>query len=422
MGVKVRARKDKPGWWVFINHQGRRKKKYFGKNRKLAQDFADKLEAKLKLGSVGIATKAGVKFEDYAETWLERIRHTRKHTTHEDYKKMLNRDVLPLLRGLDLEDITRKKVRTVGFAGLEKGQSPKTVQNVIRCLSSLLSHAKEDGLLTVNPAEKPGKFLPKVSKRRGITPLTREEVSAFLETVRQRAPRYYPLFLCAVRTGLRMGELLALQWRDLDFHGRFIEVQRSYTHWQVTTPKSGESRRVDMSRELMQTLQDLQTERQLEAAANGWKEIPLWVFCSETGGLLHPHNLRDRVFYRLLKAAGLRQVRFHDLRHTFASLLLQQGESPVYVKEQMGHSSIQITVDLYGHLIPGGNKQAVDRLDEPVDKRHSEAKTAPQAHPQPPEAVTSSAEASEDQRDAEGEIGVSDGFRTRNLWSHSPAL
>ncbi len=164
-------------------------------------------------------------------------------------------------------------------------------------------------------------------------------------------------------------------------HGRFIEVQRNYTHWKVTTPKSGESRRVDMSRELTQTLKDLQTERQLEAAANGWAEIPLWVFCSETGGLLHPHNLRDRVFYRLLKAAGLRQVRFHDLRHTFASLLLQQGESPVYVKEQMGHSSIQVTVDLYGQLIPGGNKQAVDRLDEPVDKRPSEAAPATQAQP-----------------------------------------
>jgi integrase len=146
----------------------------------------------------------------------------------------------------------------------------------------------------------------------------------------------------------------------------------------VTTPKSGESRRVDMSRELMQTLKDLHTERQIEAAARGWTETPAWVFCSEVGGLLHPHNIRDRVFYGLLTKAGLRKVRFHDLRHTFASLLLQNGESIVYVKEQMGHSSIQITVDLYGHLIPGGNKQAVDRLDTPVDvdKVYFEAESA----------------------------------------------
>jgi integrase len=178
-----------------------------------------------------------------------------------------------------------------------------------------------------------------------------------------------------------LGELIALQWTDLDYHGRFLEVQRNCALRRVTTPKNGESRRVDMSLQLTQALKDLYTKRQLEAAANGWTDIPPWVFCNEAGGLLDPDNLRKRVFYGLLKAAGLRQVRFHDLRHTFASLLLQQGESPVYVKEQMGHSSIQVTVDLYGHLIPGGNKQAVDRLDQPVDKAAFEAQSATQAQP-----------------------------------------
>ena len=380
MGVKLRARSGK-GWYVLIDHKGQRKAKCFGKNKALAKEFKDKLEAKFKLGSVGITTKAGVKVEDYADTWLGRIQHTRKHSTHEDYQGMLKRNILPVLRGLDLEDVTREKVKVLAFDGLKRGQSPKTVQNVIRCLSSLLSHAVEDGLLSVNPASKPGKFLPKVSKRRGINPLTREEVAMLLNTVKDRAPRYFPFFLCAVRSGLRLGELLALQWADLDYHGRFIEVQRNYTRGRVSTPKSGESRRVDMSLELTQALKDLYTERQLEAAANGWKDIPEWVFCSETGGLLGPANFRKRVFYAVLKASGLRRIRFHDLRHTFASLLLQQGESPVYVKEQMGHSSIQITVDLYGHLIPGGNKQAVDRLDGSVDKASSEAESATQPQP-----------------------------------------
>jgi integrase len=366
--------------------------------------------------------KGCVKVEEYAETWLGRIKHSRKHTTHDNYRKMLDRDILPHLRGLDLADVTRDRVKGLAVAGFERKQSPKTVQNTILCLSSLLSHAVEDGLLTVNPALKPGKFLPKISKRRSISPLTRGEVATFLETVKDKAPRYYPLFLCAVRTGLRQGELLALQWGDLDYYGRFIEVQRNYTHFRVTTPKSGESRRVDMSLALTQTLTDLYTERQLEAAARGWKEIPLWVFCSETGGLLHPNNLRDRVFYGLLKKAGLRKVRFHDLRHTFASLLLQQGESPVYVKEQMGHSSIQVTVDLYGHLIPGGNKQAVDRLDTPVDKSVSEAESATPAQPHPGSHGETPSEFVKYPVVVRREFGVSDGFRTRNLWSHSPAL
>jgi integrase len=97
---------------------------------------------------------------------------------------------------------------------------------------------------------------------------------------------------------------------------------------------------------------------------DSWRSVPELVFCTETGGSLDADNLRHRVFYKLLEKAELRRIRFHDLRHTFASLLLQNGESPAYVKEQMGHSSIQVTVDVYGHLIPGANRQAVDRLDD----------------------------------------------------------
>jgi len=423
MGVKVRE--WKMAWWVFIDHHGQRKAKRIGAGatgKKAAQQVAQQIQARLALGQTAFdSNKSGVSLETYVETFLQRIQHTRKPSTHDGYKTTLDRDIKPMLGKLDLRAVTREKIKAMAMAGLEKCQSPKTVQNTILCLSSLLSHAVEDGLLTVNPALKPGKFLPKISKRRGINPLTREEVATLLETAKAKAPRFYPLFLCAVRTGLRMGELLALRWEDLDFHGRFIEVSRSYTHWTITTPKSGESRRVDMSKELAHVLQDLLLERQVDAGATK-TEVPPWLFCSETGGLLHPHNLRDRVFYGLLKKAELRQVRFHDLRHTFASLLLQQGESPVYVKEQMGHSSIQITVDCYGHLIPGGNKQAVDRLDTPTAKPAFETESATSAQP----ATTLKEEVGQDSlerpRVRRTEIGVSDGFRTRNLWSHSPAL
>jgi len=137
---------------------------------------------------------------------------------------------------------------------------------------------------------------------------------------------------------------------------------------------------------------------------------------------LHPHNLRDRVFYRLLTKAKLRKVRFHDPRHTFAPLLLQQGERLVYVKEQMGHSSIQVTVDLYGHLIPEGNKQAVDRLDTPVNPWLPEGQSATPAQPPRYEAPAASLDQSIYQVVARGEVGVSDGFRTRDLRIHNPAL
>jgi len=89
-----------------------------------------------------------------------------------------------------------------------------------------------------------------------------------------------------------------------------------------------------------------------------------WLFTDPKGRQLDPNNMRKRAFYRCLDLAELRRVRFHDLRHSFASLLIQQGESLAYIKDQLGHHSIQITVDVYGHMLCGGNRQAVDRLDD----------------------------------------------------------
>jgi len=310
----------------------------------------------------------------------------------------------------------------LAFEALKKGQAPKTVQNLIRCLSSMLGHAVEDELISVNVALKPGKFLPRISKRSNVNPLTREEVALFLAKVHERAPLYFPLFLCALRTGLRQGELIALQWGDIDFHGRFIEVQRNYTRGRFATPKGGESRRVDMSLELTQVLRDLLTDRQLEASAKGQPDIQPWVFISSTGGLVNHNYLRSGIFHGLLRAAELRRIRFHDLRHTFASLLLQQGESLIYVKEQMGHSSIQLTVDLYGHLIPGGNKQAVDRLDQPVNVVAAPQPSATQAQPARYVWTPRASKPSELLEDTGSVFGVSDGFRTRDLRIHNPAL
>ena len=156
--------------------------------------------------------------------------------------------------------------------------------------------------------------------------MTLEEVSRLLATTKATLPRYYPLLLCAVRTGLRMGELLALQWGDIDWQQCLIDVRRNYTH--------------------------------------------------------------------------------------------QNGESPVYVKDQMGHSSIQVTVDLYGHLIPGGNKQAVDRLDLPVDQPRLWLNFATPAHPVLDAAQASEREGLGDQGVTRRRYGVSDGFRTSPRCCH----
>jgi integrase len=263
----------------------------------------------------------------------------------------------------------------------KEGLSRSTINNILAPLRGMYNQAREDEDIHRNPAERMGKF----NKNRGrppINPLTREELQIFLDKVLEEEPHYYPLFLCASRTGLRQGELIALKGIDLDFNGRFIGVERNLSRGQITTPKNGKSRRVDMSKQLAGVLDELLSKRRAAALRDEMAKpvseqrdgtavfnavMEDWLFTTVRGCQINPANLL-KLFYKLLTRAKLRRrMRFHDLRHTFASLLLEQGESPAYVRDQMGHSSIKITVDVYGHLVPGGNRQAVDRLDARVE-------------------------------------------------------
>jgi len=202
---------------------------------------------------------------------------------------------------------------------------------------------------------------------------------------------------------------------------RHAVMIRNFTHGRLTTPKSGESRRVDLSRELASTLETLRLNRELDAVGPDRPPAATWVFCDGQGTPLHQNAIRLQ-FFRSLKGAGVRQVRFHDLRHTFASLLLQNGESPVYVKDQMGHSSIQVTVDLYGHLIPGGNQQAVDRLDTPMETAFEKAESTTSAQPEQTYHGPVSSDRASNPAVRRNGVGVDDGFRTRDLRIHNPAL
>src|SRR5262249_22204867 len=161
------------------------------------------------------------------------------------------------------------------------------------------------------------------------------EVAQLLAVAAQQFPRWRPLLLCAVRTGMRQGELLALRWADVDFACRFITVNRNLVRGILTTPKNHQRRRVDMSAQLTETLAAVSLEQRQRALQSGAARSEL-VFPSADGTLLDEANVRH-MFYRILKAAQLRRVRFHDLRHTYASALIQQGESLAYVRDQLGH-------------------------------------------------------------------------------------
>jgi integrase len=343
--------------------------------------------------------KAPVKqtFKEYGEWWLENCaKGNIKDSTYEEYDRVLRIHLYPAFGSKKISKISRKMVRELIAAKKRDGLSQSSVRNILAPMRGMYNQAIEDDDVQRNPAARMGKFNKKEGGKPPINPLTREEVQTMLDKAETDYAHYYPLFLCAPRAGLREGELIALKGIDLDFNGRFIDVQRNCSRGKITTPKNGKTRRVDMSKKLAAVLNDLLCRKraailrkEMEKPAGERRDAATvvnevmedWLFTTPEimakpkavgqkpnprgGTQLDPSNLR-KMFYKLLTAAKLRRVRFHDLRHTFATLLIQQGEGLAYIKEQMGHSSIKVTVDIYGHLVPGGNRQAVDKLDERV--------------------------------------------------------
>jgi integrase len=194
--------------------------------------------------------------------------------------------------------------------------------------------------------------------------LTPEEIRLLLAQVR---PHYYPFFLSAALTGMRRGELLGLQWGDIDWHGEQIRVRRGLyfeahrkekeRKWRFISPKSYNSiRAINMSPTLA-----LELKKYKLAHFPGSLDL---VFANEDGNPIEPDNLVKRDFLPALRRAGLRQVPFHSLRHSFTALLIAQGENIKYIQSQLGHASVQTTLDRYGHLLPATHKEAGKRLDQ----------------------------------------------------------
>jgi len=366
MGVIVKE-KNNGEWWIFINHNGKRKAKKIGRDKRVAQDVAKKIEAKLALGEFSLDEKKSLPiFKEYTELWLKGyVESSLKLSTLISYKSNLKKHIYPVFATKQLDLITRPEIKDFIFQKA-KDKSPKTVKNLVNLLSGIFAHALEDELIKTNPAIRLGKFLTKGDTKAKISPLTREEASILLKATWKHYPKYYEFLLTALRTGLRLGELIGLQWGDIDFQGQFIEVRRGFVKGRITTPKNHHLRRVDMSNQLTTALLELRKQRKEETLRNGWREIPAWLFINDGGGPLDPDNFRHRFFSRILEKAGVRKIRIHDLRHTYASLLLQQGAKLTYVKEQMGHHSISVTVDIYGHLVPGADRSEVDKLDDDI--------------------------------------------------------
>jgi len=395
MGVTIRKRGGK--WYVFVNYHGQRKAKCVG-TRQAAEEVRRQLEARFALGDLGFLSRGENQtptFEQYAKGWLKRyVELECKLSTARSYEQLLRVHVTPRFGQKKLKDITRDQIKQF-LAELSQATRvvkaitvPKFSRNTLRlivcALRTVLTAAVEDGLIEANPASKVGRFAKSEKPDRQASAMTRDETEKFLAAVKEVCTEWYPFFLTALRAGLRKGELIALKWGDIQFGegpedpNRYILVQRNWSHGRFTSPKSKKSRRVDLSKQLRIVLMELRDTRLLPAMMTGKTSVADdLIFPSQAGTVIKPDNIVPRYMEPALEKAGLRRFRFHDLRHTFGSLLIQDGASLAYVKEQMGHSSIQITVDTYGHLIPGADIAWVDRLDSKTTEQQSATGTQP---------------------------------------------
>ncbi len=377
MSVKVRKRNG--AWWVFVNYHGRRKAKKVG-SRQAAETVKREIEARLGVGDVRILEdQKEPTFAEYAERWLKHHAEIQcKPSTVARYREILRLYLLPAFGPAKLNQVTRTMVKDFISEKVGVGTfSRNSLRLMLSTLRVIFNHAIDNEMPEQkNPAVKLGKLTKGGRPGRKATALSRGEAERFLQATQEYCPQYYPLFLVALRAGLRQGELIALRWGDVQFgesehdRHRYILVQHNYVRGRFTTPKSGEARRVDLSRQLRQVLLDLRDQRLLEAFTQGKTNISDdLAFPSRVGTILDPANLVHYFFLPCIERAGLRKIRFHELRHTFGSLLMQDGAPITYVKEQMGHRSIKVTVDTYGHLIPGADIGWMDRQDSKTSQQ-----------------------------------------------------
>jgi integrase len=378
MAVKIRAVRGV--WRVVVDWKGRRVSRNVGRGKagqKAAVQAGQQIAARLALGDLSVLDAPSASapavpvpvmptFRQYAEAWLTTEAALRcKASTCRTYGYALARYWYPLLGDRPVAQITRADVLAALVQLKPKLRAGTIKHSGLVVLRAVFGTAETAGLVLRNPAAKLGRYVRSdVPERERVDPFTRDELQALLTEAEATMPEWAPFVLCLVRTGLRISEALALQPDDLDFAQRTIWVRRNGYRRQVTTPKSNKSRRVDMSRQLARTLQGWLSLRQAEAIVAGSTSSP-WLFPGVQGRLLDVDWFTARVWRPLQARAGLRYRTPHQARHTFATLLLQQGESLDYVKVQLGHSSIRVTADTYVHWLPGSNRGAVDRLDAP---------------------------------------------------------
>ncbi len=324
-----------------------------GKRKTLPGGFTRKKDAQAALGRMLAEQAAGafgkpdqaILFRDVATLWLAKVEPEVGVRTYIDYQQVVENHLLPAFGDKRIKEIRTAEIEAFRNATLSK-VSPRTTNKVLRVLKMMFGYADRHQYVAEDPSRHVANVKQTKQEMDFLGRLDPGEIDKFLKETK---PEFYPLFVTAIWTGMREGELFALRWGNVDFKRNRINVRETYDKHGYREPKSQAGKRqVVMSPELAKVLQG-HREAQLEVSEEATATDS--VFQSRNGKPLVASTV-VREFQRTLERAGLRKMRFHDLRHTYGALTASMGAPPKFIQSQMGHASLTITLDTYGHLMP----------------------------------------------------------------------
>lgn len=355
--------KRKDGRWCASMTLDRgHRKHFFGRTR---EDVARKLTTALKARQDGLPVPTERQtVGQFLSTWLETTRPSLRYRTWQRYEELIRLHAVPGIGRIVLARLEPQHLQRLYAGRLDAGQSPSSVRRLHAVLHRGFGDAARWGMVGRNIVDL---VKPPRSVRREMQALSPEQSRRFLDaTARDRMGALYVL---ALTTGARQGELLAIRWRDADLDAGTLQVrgslQRQPEGLAIVEPKTpGSRRQIALTRNAVEALRRHRVAQAKERLALGaaWEDND-FVFANEVGRPMDVRNLMRRSFLPLLKEAGLPRIRFHDLRHTAATLLMGQSVHAKVVAEMLGHSRISTTLDLYSHVTPTMQRQAAEALD-----------------------------------------------------------
>ncbi len=340
-------------WGVrYRDDVGRQRWETIGRSKKEAERALTYIQGSIHRGEY--QAPKNILLRDLANKWLKKCESQVKPRTLESYKGQVDIRINPRFGHLQVRSISTESIDLFITDLTKTDISPTTIGHTLTVLKTILKTGVQWGYIVKNPADYVKK--PRTPKKE-MDFFNPDEVRALLQATDER---HYPIMLTACMTGMRRGELLGLKWEDIDFKSETITIKRSaYKNTLVETKTDHSRRRIKISKNLTETLRNHQTQQIVDGPDN-----PLGlIFPSETGTPLDGRNMLQRIFWPTLNRAGLRHIRFHDLRHSYASLLISQNVPLKFIQRQLGHSSIQVTMDIYAHLLPEIEKEAPKRLE-----------------------------------------------------------